>query len=966
MDRTREPDPRQVRIDHGQGVVVGDHARVEMHVHPAARPRTPQGPVRTILDIDPTELGIHRAIHLGPERDDARIGPAVLTPYIRRDHDETIVSALTGEHRSAKLVILVGGSSIGKTRACYEAIVRTNPDSSLIAPEDADELAALLENGVPSNTVLWLDDFQRYVNGLNGEAVAAGLRRQLAASSHRGDHLVVIGSMWPHWWLTLTRTPGARPRDAHSAARNLLALADKITVVEDFSGLTGPDEDHLLRKVSTDPRLRAAFEAGGPTKRIAQVLAGGPLVVDRFTTLVDEHAKAVLLAAVDATRMGFDSALPGALLEQAAAGYLTPELRVAAEGWFAAALAEATELAHGIRALTPVRSTAGIGSPDGYRLHDYLLQYATRVRRRERPPAQLWEALVAHAVSPDDASRVSESAQSRLLYRYALPLLRFTADSGDERSAQRLAILLAQQGDVEALQARADQGDSWAAHELVQVLAQARDFHRLKISADAGNSQAALWLTKLLAEWGDLDELKLRADAGDSQARKYYVDLLIKRGDLVKLRIEAGNGDRRAQDHLVRLWVSRGDVAELTKLARHGDSRAASGLVEVLARNEDITGLRARADVGDVEATARLVDLFGRKGDIAGLADYAAAGNDAASWEIARLLTDRGDFERLKDRAERGDVPARRYVISFLESWGNVAGLRHWAGTGDLDAVHALAGMLAKSGKSDEAIAVLVGALDAPHRPGAESLVCELERTAGFDPHSFEGFTRAEVGVLNAVHRILRSRTAAPELPPVSGPGVDRPDRRRDWVSPLSGKSARALVPTRTFLSAMITRGDLEGLRRLARAGNTLAAAGVLDVLADRGDVAGLREQADDGDGRASAVLAELLAERGDLAAIRERVDHGDVPALERLVRILVAEEDSGELRHLADAGHIQAAAGLANVLFHRADLEGLKREVTAGNLFASSRLMDLVARQHPRLFARLRRYGLTADGTPA
>jgi hypothetical protein len=48
------------------------------------------------------------------------------------------------------------------------------------------------------------------------------------------------------------------------------------------------------------------------------------------------------------------------------------------------------------------------------------------------------------------------------------------------------------------------------------------------------------------------------------------------------------------------------------------------------------------------------------------------------------------------------------------------------------------------------------------------------------------------------------------------------------------------------------------------------------DLLADRGDLEGLRARADAGDGIAAFRLVKLLAERGDLEGLRARADVGD------------------------------------------------------------------------------------------
>ena len=67
----------------------------------------------------------------------------------------------------------------------------------------------------------------------------------------------------------------------------------------------------------------------------------------------------------------------------------------------------------------------------GYTVADYLLRHATRERRYARVPASTWDAAFRHLRDPSDAARLANSAESRLLYRYAIPLYRHDAGDGD-------------------------------------------------------------------------------------------------------------------------------------------------------------------------------------------------------------------------------------------------------------------------------------------------------------------------------------------------------------------------------------------------------------------------------------------------------------------------------------------------------------------------------------------------------
>jgi len=83
-------------------------------------------------------LGVHQAI----TTDNAGSGPALpeLTNYVLRAHDRRLRELLAAPAQPVMLM-LVGGSSTGKTRAAFEAVRECLPDWSLLRPVDATELA---------------------------------------------------------------------------------------------------------------------------------------------------------------------------------------------------------------------------------------------------------------------------------------------------------------------------------------------------------------------------------------------------------------------------------------------------------------------------------------------------------------------------------------------------------------------------------------------------------------------------------------------------------------------------------------------------------------------------------------------------------------------------------------------------------------------------------------------------------
>ena len=64
-------------------------------------------------------------------------------------------------------MLLVGGSSVGKTRCAAEAVKAVLPDWQLVHPAGPAEVAALAAGPIP-RTVVWLDELQRYLDGEQG------------------------------------------------------------------------------------------------------------------------------------------------------------------------------------------------------------------------------------------------------------------------------------------------------------------------------------------------------------------------------------------------------------------------------------------------------------------------------------------------------------------------------------------------------------------------------------------------------------------------------------------------------------------------------------------------------------------------------------------------------------------------------------------------------------------------------
>ena len=162
---------------------------------------------------DPFALEVHRPVQ--PE--DAPPGLPDLPPYVPREHDEVlgqVVRAAAGGRSG--IAVLVGGSSTGKTRACWEALALLrdqDPPWRLWHPIDPSRPDAALTElaGIGPRTVVWLNEAQFYLDpaeaGL-GERVAAGLR-ELLRDPGRAP-VLVLATLWPGFWDTLTARPPER------------------------------------------------------------------------------------------------------------------------------------------------------------------------------------------------------------------------------------------------------------------------------------------------------------------------------------------------------------------------------------------------------------------------------------------------------------------------------------------------------------------------------------------------------------------------------------------------------------------------------------------------------------------------------------------------------------------------------------------------------------------------------------
>jgi uncharacterized protein YidB (DUF937 family)/transcriptional regulator with XRE-family HTH domain len=400
-----------------------------------AKPRREEPAGRPLAAVtDPFALEVHHPVQPdGPEP-----GLPALPAYVAREHDAELARVVAAAAQGdSGVAVLVGGSSTGKTRACWEALDLLRDQGRpwrLWHPIDPGRPEAALRELplVGPRTVVWLNEAQFYLDapGGLGERIAAGLREALRDPVRAP--VLVLATLWAQHWDALTVRPAAGA-DPHAQARQLLAGRD-ISVPAAFTAA------HLRQLAgAADPRLAQAARTA-EDGQVTQFLAGAPELMARYRN-APPAAAALISAAMDARRLGMGVTLQLRFLEAAAPGYLTDtDWDSLGEDWVEQALAYSAAPCKGIRGpLLRVRARpAGDPIPGPvYRLADYLEQHGRRARQQHFPPASFWQAAERFA-GPADLRTLAWAAERRGLLRDAARLRRRAIILGDIREAVTL------------------------------------------------------------------------------------------------------------------------------------------------------------------------------------------------------------------------------------------------------------------------------------------------------------------------------------------------------------------------------------------------------------------------------------------------------------------------------------------------------------------------------------------------
>jgi tetratricopeptide (TPR) repeat protein len=701
--------------------------------------RRPPGSIR-VREARPRLLGVHAAIQVAG-------ADSELPPYVPRDVDEALRAAIGAAAGHGGFVLLIGESSVGKTRTLHEAVKAALPEWWLLHPADAETIETFAAAPTP-RTVLWLDELQTYLDQPGG--VPTWTVRTLINAG-----VVIVATLWPNQYYA-----DVAPRELNRSGRGNVPELSRLANVFAVPEVLSREERRRGEALAGDGRIRIALDT--MDAGFTQVLAAGPELVRRWEHAPDPFGKALITAALDARRIGVSRPLDRPLLEAAAAGYLHPTQQATAPiDWFERALAYASEPLHGAAsALSPV--PAGIGRIAGYTTADYLYQHALRVRRTIHAPGALWQALVDQN-HPEEAFDLGRSAHHRGRPEVARELYTLAAQAGDPRAAHLLIDLLAERGEVDAALAVIVQhtgpGDGYAADRMIDLLAAKGDVANLRERAESGDGYAAGQLAAVLADQGQVDEaiavLRQPAETGDGYVAERLAALLAAHGRLDELRHRDAAGDRHAAYHLVEAAVANLDLPQLRQRADRGDPIAAARLADMLVARDEVaealTVLRPHDDRNDPAIAERLAVCLARQGRLDELQSRAQLGDEPATYQLALTLAERGDVLQaltlLRRRADDSDMTATsqqqlaevlaRYgpveelrqradgpdgwyfaerFADLLAERGDEAQLRRRSDAGDWHAGPRLADLLEKDGRIDESIAVLRQHADVDYR----------------------------------------------------------------------------------------------------------------------------------------------------------------------------------------------------------------------------------------------------------
>jgi hypothetical protein len=413
---------------------------------------------------------------------------AVEIAYLKRDRHQDLHDRLV----EGSPVLVAGHSMAGKTRMAYEVAQELYGQWHVWIPERPDGLSSLLVDGIPQQTVVWLDDLESYLTAEEPLRLSwltklelAGCRVVATMRESEYEKFQPIGEVRHPQWEVLERFALVRLKD-------------------------DPAEQNRIADTVVDTSVAAGIRRYG----VGEYVGGGYLALDRFENGQSAHplGVAMLRAAADWQLLGFEM-ISNSTLSDLASAYLTEKTRNEPGENNDAALEWATA-AFGGR----IRLLARVG--EGWQVFDYLLDQLAG--GDASIPDETWTA------ATDAVQANPKQAMTLGYYAYRSGRTNLAADMW-----QQAAITIPSAA-VSLGALRAKQGDRIGAVGVFQL------------AIDSGHvdaaPRAAAALGALLWEQDDLTgavaAYQLAIDSGHADAMpRAAVDLGL-------LRAEQGKGDR--------------------------------------------------------------------------------------------------------------------------------------------------------------------------------------------------------------------------------------------------------------------------------------------------------------------------------------------------------------------------------------------------------------------------------------
>lgn len=658
------------------------------------RSREVLGPDRRVYQVNHLELGVHPCID--PSGEGGRLtGQTRQSPYVFREYDPALRTAVAGARRSSSIVLLVGSSSTGKTRSAAEAIYAELSEWKIQIPLTISALQSMIDQKRSWNsTVLWLNELQVFL----GDSQADEMAEALLGLLNRSSRLLIFGTLWPEYLQAYQQRS-----DRDIALHTMLGKSTQIIVPVRFS----PGEFKAAADLAhNDPAMREAVSHTRDSATVSQVLAAGPDLINHWAMAPDELSRAVIESAADVRLLGGDIPLRNADILDLAMTRLETSVRARVHLESQSTLRAMTFATRQLKGAASLLTPRFLPSGEvGYVIADYLYETLHVERATAEIPDEFWEVLKNCPLESDEIFRIAISAGRRGAVNAAENLYRAAMEDGHPSAARGLAESLAGQlrtneaADVYAKAFAVNPGDIWLSYARFlrshNQLEEAESILRQAINSGVRSSTGGTFSRWWQSYAEDRDNAGLLGWAsqihlfGPETELEELLKTAGKPDQIVELWREAVHRSvPYARQHLA--WqIQKNFPEEAERLLRTATSDGEAGARYALAKYLDNNGRTSEAmqtwqdgaEQNEPEAAHEWAKMLLRanRPDVAeqALAEAVRRNVPAARLNYAQFLLGQGRLERgievLGDAALDGSPVAATMLAEFLARKGDAS-----------------------------------------------------------------------------------------------------------------------------------------------------------------------------------------------------------------------------------------------------------------------------------------------------